>query len=116
MYYISQSTNNTPWNDALTAKNRANVWILLIGRKEPTTVQQVLESISGQQLTGKCNKVHVITNRRDKDIVGTNLQENIFMFNKIRNTQEIQNNLISLPKRTPAPDHIGYLIKSPLIF
>ena len=46
MSYISQSTNNSPWNHEFTAINRTNFWIIRIVRKEPTTVQQVLESIS----------------------------------------------------------------------
>ena len=31
--YISQSTNNRPWNNAFPARNRTNVRILSIGRK-----------------------------------------------------------------------------------
>ena len=65
-------TNKIPWNHDLPERNRNNVWILSIGRKEPTAVQQVLESIS-IQLTVKYNKVRVITSRRDKGIVRTNL-------------------------------------------
>ena len=42
MPYISQSENIIPWNDAFPARNRTNFCILGIGRKEPTTVQQVL--------------------------------------------------------------------------
>ena len=53
-----------------------NVWILIIGRKDPTSVQQVLEAISSKKLTGKYNRVHVITALRDKDIIRNNLQEN----------------------------------------
>ena len=33
MSYISQSENNIPWNHAFLDINRANVWILIIGRK-----------------------------------------------------------------------------------
>ena len=33
MSYIYQSTNNSPCNHALTARNRTNDWILSIGRK-----------------------------------------------------------------------------------
>ena len=39
MSYISQSENNSPWNHACPAINRTNVWILIIGRKEPTAFQ-----------------------------------------------------------------------------
>ena len=42
MSYIFQSKNNRPWNRALPEINRTNVWILRIGRKEPTTVQQAM--------------------------------------------------------------------------
>ena len=71
MSYISQSTNNSPWNDKFPDRNRTNVWILSIGIKKPTTVKQVFETISIQQLTGKCNRVHFITSRRDNNIVRT---------------------------------------------
>ena len=75
MLYISRSENNSPWNHAFPDINRENVWILIIGRKEQKSSHQVLESISSQQRTGKCNRAHVITARRDKDIIITNLQE-----------------------------------------
>ena len=42
MSYISQLENKIPWNHELPARNRANFWILGIGIKEPTTVQQFL--------------------------------------------------------------------------
>ena len=45
MSYIPQSENNIPCNHIFTARNKTNVWILSIGRKEPTSLQQVLESI-----------------------------------------------------------------------
>ena len=61
---------NSPWNHDFTERKNTNAWILSIGRKEPTSVQQVIEAISGQQLTGKFNRVHVITDRKDKNIVG----------------------------------------------
>ena len=53
MSYISHPTNNSPCNHYLPERNSTNVWILSIGRKEPTSVQQVLEAILSQQLTGK---------------------------------------------------------------
>ena len=114
MPYISQSTNNIPGNHLFPDRNRTNVWILGIGRKEATAVQQVLEAISSHQLTGKWNIVHVITVRREKDIVRTNLQENRCIFNQIRYIQFIGNKLISRPKKSPTPDHIGDLVKIPL--
>ena len=39
--YISQSENNIQCNHSFLASNRLDVWTLSIGRKEPTTVQQV---------------------------------------------------------------------------
>ena len=76
MSYNSQSTNIIPQNNEFPAINRANFWILSIGRKELTAVQHVLETISSQQLIGKGNKVHVTIAQRDKNIVRTNLEEN----------------------------------------
>ena len=81
MSYISQSTNNNPWNHSLTARNRTSVWILILVRKESTTVQHILEAVSIQQLTPKCIKVHVITAHKDKNIVRTNIQSNICINN-----------------------------------
>ena len=46
MSYILQSENNSLWNHAFSAINSNNVWILSIGRKETTIIQQFLESIS----------------------------------------------------------------------
>ena len=114
MSYISQSTNNSPWNHDFTAKNRTNVCILRIGIKKSTTVQQVLEYISIQQLTRKFNIVHVITYIRDKNIVRKNIQENRYIFNQIRHIQAIGGKLVSLPAKPPTSDHIGGVIKSPL--
>ena len=39
MSYISQSSNNVPWNNSFPAINRTSFWILSIVRKEPTPVQ-----------------------------------------------------------------------------
>ena len=39
MSYISQSTNNSSCNHAFSDRNRTDFWILIIGRKYPTTVQ-----------------------------------------------------------------------------
>ena len=36
------------------------------------------------------------------------------IFNKIRHIQSIRGKLIILPTKPPTPDHIGYLVKSPL--
>ena len=38
MSYISQSENNSLWNHAFTDRNRNNVWILVIARKEPNII------------------------------------------------------------------------------
>ena len=72
------------------------------------------ESISSQQLTGKCNKLHVITARRDKNVVRTNLQENRCIFNQIGHIQAIGEKMISLSKKPATPYHIGYSVKSPI--
>ena len=58
--YISQSTNNIPWNHYFPARNRINVCILIIEIKYPTTVQQFMEAILSQHLTGKYRRVDVI--------------------------------------------------------
>ena len=97
MSYISQSTKNNTWDRVFPAINNTSVWILSIGRKEPTTDQQVLEAIKIQKLTVKYNKVCVITDRRYNKIVRTNIQENRYIFNKIRHIQSIYNNRIILP-------------------
>ena len=86
-----------------------------MGRKEPTSSQKVLEVISSQKLTGKCNRVNVITTHRDKDIIRTNLQENRCIFNPIRHIQAIGKNIISLPTKPPTPDHIVYVVNIPLV-
>ena len=52
----------------ITCKTETNVWIIGIRIKYPTTVQQVMKYVSSQQITGKCNKFHVITDRIDKSI------------------------------------------------
>ena len=114
MSYISQSENNSPWNNAFTARDRTNLWTISIERKYPTSVQQVIEVISSQQLTGKFNMIHVITSRRDKEIIRTNIQEKRCIFNQIRHIQDIGKTLISLPTKPPTPDYIGDLFKSPL--
>ena len=60
----SHSTNIIPCNHTLSPRNRPNVWILIIGRKDPTTVPQVMEVISSQHITGRFIRIHVITSRR----------------------------------------------------
>ena len=52
MSYLYQQANNNPWYHEFPDRNRTNVWILGICRKELITVQQVSESISSHQLTG----------------------------------------------------------------
>ena len=114
MSYIYESENKIPWNHTFTARNRNNAWMIITGRNQPTTFQQVLEAISSQQLTGKYNKVHGITARRDKETIRTNIQENRCIFNEIRNIQAIGTNIIILPIKHPAPDHIVDMVKIPL--
>ena len=72
--YIPQWTKNISWDHAFLEGNINDVCILSIGRKEPTTVQQVIEGILSQQLTEKWNRVHIITAHRDNKIVRTNIQ------------------------------------------
>ena len=97
MSYISQPTNNNPWNHAFPDINGTNFCILVIIIKEPITFPQFLESISSQKLTEKYNKVHVITACIDKNIFRTNIQENRSIFNQIIHIQAIENKLISIP-------------------
>ena len=111
MSYISQLKKNSPRNHFFPSRNTTNFWILGIGRKEPTTFHFVLESISSQQLIGKCNRVHVITFRRYKDIIRTNLQGNICTFNQIRHIHYIEEKLSSLRTKLPTPYHIGDVVK-----
>ena len=82
MSYTPQKENKSPRNHAFTDRNRNNVCILSIGIKEAKPAQQVLKAISSQQLIVKCNRVHVVTARRDKDIIRTNLQENRYISTK----------------------------------
>ena len=49
--YIYQSNNNIPWNIAFPSRQRTNNWIISIGIKEPTTVQQVIEAVPSNQQT-----------------------------------------------------------------
>ena len=72
-----------------------------------------MDDISIQKLTGKYNRIHVITVRRDNNIVQTNLQENISIFNKIRHIQAIGNRKIRFSEKLLTPDHIGDVVMSP---
>ena len=73
-----------------------------------------MESISSQNIIGKFNSIKVITAHRDKNFVRTTIQENIYIFNKIRHIQALGEKIISLPMKPPSPDHIGFIVKSPL--
>ena len=53
-----------------------------------------MEAILSQQLIGKCNRIHVITARRDKNTVCNFFQKNLSIFNKIRHIIVIWNKLI----------------------
>ena len=64
----------------------------------------------------KYNIIHVITDCRDNNIAQTNIQENRSIFNQIIYIQAIGTKLISLPTKTPASDHIGDVVKSPLLY
>ena len=90
----------------ISSQKQENIWILGIYIKEPTSSRQVQEAISSQQLTGKLNRLHSITARRDKYIIRTNIQENICIFNQIRHIQAIGEKLVSIPTEPPTPNHI----------
>ena len=112
MSYISQSENNSPWNHAFPARNRETFCIISIVRKESTSAYQVIEDSSSKQLTVKCNRVHIITSRRDKDTIRTNLQKIGCILNQIIHIHPIGNKLISIPNKPPTPDHIGDVVNS----
>ena len=78
-------------------------------------MQQVVQDLSSQQLTGKCNKIQDIKALRDKSILITNLQEHIPIFNQIRHIHTIGNKLVILPTNPPTPYDIGGIVKSPFI-
>ena len=44
MFYVSHLKKNIPWNRNISERDRTNVWILIIGRKE-TTVPKDMEDI-----------------------------------------------------------------------
>ena len=69
MPYVYQPENNSPCTQTLPARNITNLCILIIGVNDPTTVQQVIESISSQNMTGLCNRIHSITAHRDNNIL-----------------------------------------------
>ena len=73
-----------------------------------------MEYILSQQHIGRCNMTQLTTYLIDKNILRTNAQEKISIFNKIRHIKEVGNKLISLPKKPQTPDHIGDLINNPL--
>ena len=87
--YISQSTNNSPWNHDFPEINSTDVWIIFIVKKEPTTFQQVMEAISIQQLIGKFKSIHVITSHRYMNILQTSFQEN----------RSIKSHLVKTPEK-----------------
>ena len=77
----------------------------------PTSFRSHLKSETHR----KRNRVHVTTTSRDKDIIRTNIQENICIFNQIRHIQAIGNKLISLFTKPPTPVNIVDVVKTPLI-
>ena len=114
MSYISQSTNNSPWNYAFPARHRNNVWILIIGKKNKNSPTSLV-AISSQKLTGKCNKVHEVTACRNKEIIRKfNIQEDRCIFNQIRHRKENGNKLTILPTKPPTQYHIGDIINRSL--
>ena len=58
--------------------------------------------------------INVIIACRDNNILQKTIQEKRSIFNQIRHIQAIWNKLINLPGKTPTPDHIGDIVKSPI--
>ena len=73
-----------------------------------------MEDISSQNLIGKYNRIQVIASCWDKNILRTNIQSNISVFNQIRNIQSIGNKISSISTKPLTPDNIGDLVKSPV--
>ena len=107
MTYISQSNNNSQQNRAFPEIQRTNAYIISVWIKEPTTVKEAMEAVPSQQLTGKCNKIHVIKSLRDRSILRKNFQRNRSIFNHIRHIQSMGNTVIILPTKPTTQDHIG---------
>ena len=81
---------------ALPATKRTNLWIKTIVIKNPTTLRQVMVSISSQHIKDRFNRIHVITARRYKNLLITNIQENRYIFNKKRHIKVIGGNSFAL--------------------
>ena len=71
-----------------------------------------MEYKSSQQLTWKYNSIHVITACRGKNILRTNIEYNISIFNKIIHIQSIWNKLVSLNTKPSKSDNIGNVVQS----
>ena len=111
MLYISQSTKNRLRNRDFTAQNRTNVWVVITCIKEPETTQQVLEAISSQKPTGKCNRFNVITSCRDKNIA-IKIFRKIYIYIQLnQKSQVIGNKIISIPSKHTTIYNIGDVYK-----
>ena len=64
----------------------------------------------------KCNRVHIITARRDKKIVRKIFKKKNLYSIKSTHIQTIGNKIIILPTTLPTPYHIGDVVNSPLIY
>ena len=114
MTYIYESNYNIPWKRVFASRKRTDVYIIIVGRKYPKTLQNFVTDVSSQQHTGKYNKSCVIISYRNKSIFRANPQENSSILTQIRHVQAIGNKIISLPKNPPTPYHIGNILKIPL--
>ena len=74
-----------------------------------------MEAISSQQLTGKCNRTHIITANREKRFLQKYIQETRSILNQIIKIQSKGNGLVSLPTKSSIPHHIGNVVKIILI-
>ena len=51
--------------------------------------KKVMETISSQHITGRCNRIHVIASCRDDNILRNKLKYNRSIFNQMIHIQEI---------------------------
>ena len=75
-------------------------------------MQQAMEYVSSQLLTGQCNKVHIITYHIDKGIYKKTKNKRS-IFNQIRHIKETGNKMISLSIELPPVNKIGDIVKNP---
>ena len=80
-----------------------------------SALPQVTEVISSQHITYIYNRINVIKAHRDKNILRTNLQGKISLFNEIKLILAIRTKLISLPPNPTTLYHMDDAVKSTLI-